>query len=164
MTEPLPLLAQPDPPHRRRPSRNILIAGGAVAVAVIGGTVWAVVATQSTPSATADSGTPTIAATSPTATPSTPAKGKAAGNALRGDVTAESGSTWTVQTRAGKSLTVVISANTSFGTKKRPLTAAQVPAGTTVIITGSETNGALDATRVVTAATARPSASPTITS
>jgi hypothetical protein len=164
MTEPLPLLTQPDAPRRRRPSRNMLIAGAAVAVVVVGGAAWAVVASHSTTTISAGSGTPSIAATSAIASPSTAARGTAPGKALRGDVTAESGSTWTVQTRAGKSVTVVITANTSFGTKKRPLTAAQVPVGTTVIITGSENNGAMDATRVVTAALARSTASPTITS
>ena len=142
----------------------MLIAGTVVAAAVVGGAVWAVVADQSTTAVTAGSGTPSTAASSPSATPSRAAQGKTAAKALRGDVTAESGSTWSVQTRAGKAVTVLITADTSFGTKKQPLTAAQIPAGTTVIITGSQSNGAITATRIVAAATARPAATPTITS
>ncbi len=167
MTQPLPplppVVPEPTARRRRRPSRNQLIAGGAVAVLVVGGVTWGIVASRDQ-SVTAGAGTaaPSVTNSPPvpgSTSPSSPAR-TGAGRATRGQVTAESGSTWTIRTRKGQSVTVVITDNTAFGTKKRPLTAAQIVPGAGVLVTGTDVNGTVTATRVTTVAAAQPTASP----
>lgn len=67
---------------------------------------------------------------------------------ISGKITAERGNTWTVATKAGKNLTVTITAQTQYGTKKQPATAAQFPVGTTVRVTGPRKNTTVTALRI----------------
>lgn len=74
------------------------------------------------------------------------------GHGVRGKVTAENGSTWTVTTQKGKAVTVTLTPTTAFGTKKQPATAAQFPVGSEVRVIGDggkkDAKG-LTATRIV---------------
>lgn len=103
-------------------------------------------------------------APAPTPAPPTSAH-KAAAKGVRGQITAESGSTWTVMNAKGRAFTVTVNGQTAFGTAAAPGTAAQFPVGTTVRVIGSRTGKAVTATRIAPAkspgATPSASAAPT---
>jgi RNase P/RNase MRP subunit p29 len=99
-------------------------------------------------------------APAPTPAPPTSAP-KVAAKGVRGQITAETGSTWTVTNAKGRAFTVTVNGQTAFGTAAAPVTAAQFPVGTTVRVDGSRTGTAVTATRIAPAksAGATPSAS-----
>jgi hypothetical protein len=106
--------------------------------------------------------TPTMTTpTTPAATPGGRSQPKAQG--VRGQITAENGSTWTVMSRAGRSVTVVISANTQFGTKAQPGSASQFVPGSQIAAIGTRSGTTVTATRVFVpaAATSPPGGAPT---
>ncbi len=86
-------------------------------------------------------------APAPTAAPPTSAH-QAAAKGVRGQITAETGSTWTVTNAKGRAFTVTVNGQTAFGTAAAPGTAAQFPVGTTVRVIGSRTGKAVTATRI----------------
>lgn len=89
----------------------------------------------------------------------TPDAAKKAADGVRGEITAETGSTWTVTTARGRAFTVTVDGATVFGTTADPGTAAQFPIGTTVRVTGARNGTAVTATRIAVAkdkATATP--------
>jgi hypothetical protein len=53
---------------------------------------------------------------------------------------------------------VLITPQTTFGTKKAPMSATQIPVGTTVAVTGTLTDNTITATRISVAV--KPSATP----
>jgi hypothetical protein len=88
----------------------------------------------------------------PTPTPAPPSSAhKAAAKGVRGQITAETGSTWTVTNAKGRAFTVTVNGQTAFGTAAAPGTAAQFPVGTTVRVIGSRTGKAVTATRIAPA-------------
>jgi hypothetical protein len=99
------------------------------------------------------SGTGTVAPTSPppaspppAATPVHHARG------VTGQLTAINDSTWTVHTTHGQDVTVTLTPQTQFGTKKTPATAQQFTVGNTVRVIGKrDNNNTITATRVTTA-------------
>lgn len=98
------------------------------------------------------SGTGTVAPTSPppaspppAATPVHHARG------VTGQLTAINDSTWTVHTTHGQDVTVTLTPQTQFGTKKTPAIAQQFTAGNTVRVIGKRDNNTITATRVTTA-------------
>lgn len=108
-------------------------------------------------------GQPVTGAPVPTTAPSGAAhKPAAAGKGVRGQITAETGSTWTVTNSKGRAFTVTVSPQTMFGTAAAPAAAAQFPVGTTVRVVGSRTGTAVTATRIDLAKSpgATPSAAP----
>ncbi|MBA3905319.1 MAG: hypothetical protein H0X35_01340 [Pseudonocardiales bacterium] len=110
------------------------------------------------------SGQPTTGAPAPTTAPSAAGhKPAAADKGVRGQITAETGSTWTVTNAKGKAFTVTVNPQTMFGTAAAPGAAAQFPVGTTVRVAGSRTGTTVTATRITPAksAGATPSAAPT---
>lgn len=110
---------------------------------------------------TACSGLSSEATGTSSATPaptSTPAKTAKSPKGVAGQVTAETGSTWTVKAKNGKQFTVTITPNTQFGTKKQPSTAQQFPVGSEVRVTGTVSGTTVQAARVVVPKT--PPASP----
>lgn len=142
-------------PSFARRHRTRLIAGAATAGAlVIGGVGWAVASAASAPSASP------AAAGTPSASPS--ATHRAAANAIRGTVQSESGSTWTVRTRAGATIKVTITPKTRFGRKDESSSAADFPVGATVVITGRTHDSAVTASRISAPAPSsdEPSSSP----
>jgi hypothetical protein len=70
---------------------------------------------------------------------------------IRGTITAEDGSTWTVTTGANRRFTVTVNPQTAFGTRKAPATAQEFPVGAQVRIAGTVSGSAVTATRVVAA-------------
>ena len=118
---------------------------GALAVATV-----AVAACSDTPAASP----------APSAAP-TPAPGKKVEQGVRGQITAETATSWTVTTAKGKAFTVTVSPQTVFGTKAAAATAAQFPVGTAVRVTGQRTGATVSATRIALAkAHAAPTATP----
>jgi Domain of unknown function (DUF5666) len=98
----------------------------------------------------------------PTAPPPTPAPpaAKPAERGVRGQITAETATTWTVTTAKGKAFTVTVGPQTAFGTKAAPATVAQFPVGATVRVIGTRNGGTVSATRIALAK-AQPTATPT---
>jgi Domain of unknown function (DUF5666) len=117
--------------------------GTQVAIGVVGASVAMGVAAcsggSSNPSVTQSTTAP------PTAT--APVK---AGHAhgLIGQITAENGSTWTVNARNGTQYTVTITPQTQFGTKRAPGTAQQFPVGSTVHVSGTANGNTITASRI----------------
>ena len=85
----------------------------------------------------------------------TPGKGAKAGHngaqarGVRGVITAENGSSWTIRSTAGPNVTVTISTTTKFGTKKVPATKAQFLANSAVVVVGKRTGDTVTARRVI---------------
>jgi hypothetical protein len=126
-----------------------LIGAVVVVAAVVGGVAWALVGTGG-------AGPSAAAAPVPSASPSGRHRGP--GQGVRGSVVSESGSTWTLRKRSGATVTVVITPQTTFGTKKAPMSATQIPVGTTVAVTGPLTDNTITATWI--SAAVKPSATP----
>jgi hypothetical protein len=108
--------------------------------------------------------------TTPGVTPTTTAPPAAAAPAkaghahgLIGQITAENGSTWTINARNGTQHTVAITPQTQFGTKRTPGTAQQFPVGSTVHVSGTANGNTVTASRI-TATRSRHLASTTPTS
>lgn len=159
MTHPLPEFPAftPEPPAPRKPSflrrhRTALVIVAAVLV-LAGGATWAVAASHDPHSSTASSATPSTS--SPAPSPGSPSptgsNGSKAGKhatATRGVITGESGSTWTMRTQAGSTVTVTVGARTKFGTAKAPATKAQLTVGKQVVVSGPVSDGKVDAKRI----------------
>jgi len=88
------------------------------------------------------------AAPPPAAAPTPAPSGTPAEQGVRGQITAETATTWTVTTAKGKAFTVTLGPQTVFGTKAAPGTAAQFPVGTTVRVTGPRNGATVTATRI----------------
>lgn len=67
---------------------------------------------------------------------------------LIGQITAENGSTWTVNARNGTQYTVTITPQTQSGTKRTPGTAQQFPVGSTVHVRGTANGNTITASRI----------------
>lgn len=144
-----PTSTEPSPPVPRRHRARLalaLVAGGAVIAGVSAWTTILITSPSDPPSARTGTGT---TASSPGA--ASGRQGSAAKPAVSGTITAESGSTWTVQTPTGASYTVTIGQDTKFGTVKRPEPQSTFVAGTAVRVTGSTSGTTVDATRVALA-------------
>ena len=154
--------AEPRPSLIRRHPFAYGIAGVLVAVVVLSGlTAWGV--------ATAVESHASMASTaSPMPTASGAPKGKKPANAargIRGTITAINGSTWTVVTKAGPTVSVAVTSTTVFGTKQAPETASAFTTGSSIVVLGTRSGDSLVATRVImpkdgAGVTPTPSASP----
>ncbi|MGH7869510.1 MAG: DUF5666 domain-containing protein [Candidatus Dormibacteraceae bacterium] len=82
------------------------------------------------------------AGTSPTPSPTGALYGVA------GQISAESGSTWTVTNKAGTQYTVTVTSQTQFGTKQYPATQQQFKVGSSVRVRGTGSGTSVTATRV----------------
>lgn len=134
-----------------------LLAEAAVAVIALGGGIgvgFGIVdlGGSSSPAADPTPSSPTISSTTPATTPGGSSQPKLQG--VRGQITAENGSTWTVLSRAGQSVTVVITATTQFGTKAQPGSASQFVPGSQIAAIGSRNGTTVTATRVIVPAAA----------
>lgn len=111
-----------------------------------------------------NSGAPATQATASSGTlPATPpASSSRAGTGLarrglsgvRGQITAESGQSWTVVNRAGRSFTVNLTATTKFGTLAQPAQSSQFVTGSQVAVVGRRSGSTITATRVLVPKTA----------
>ncbi len=95
----------------------------------------------------------------PSAAPTPAPSGKHAEQGVRGQVTAETATSWTVTTAKGKAFTVTVGPQTVFGAAAAPATAAQFPVGTVVRVVGTRNGGTVTATRITRAKT-QPTATP----
>lgn len=68
---------------------------------------------------------------------------------LIGQITAENGSTWTVNARNGTQYTVTITPQTQFGTRRTPSTAQHFPVGSTVHVSGTANGNTITARRII---------------
>jgi uncharacterized protein DUF5666 len=134
------------------------VAGGSyrrtrikVAIGVVGISVTMGVVAACSGGPTTQGATPTTTAP-PTAT--APAKGGQGRHGLIGQITAENGSTWTINARSGTQYTVTITPQTQFGTRRMPGTAQQFPVGSTVRVRGTANGSTVTANRI-TATTPR---------
>jgi Domain of unknown function (DUF5666) len=129
------------------------IAAGVVAVVLVSGlTAWGVgaaVTASLTSSTTAQAPSPTPAPAVGVGT-----TGKAPGRvALRATIQSIDGSSWTVLTRKGATVTVTVTSATQFGTKKSAETASSFAVGDGIVLVGTRAaDGTATATRVVNAA------------
>jgi electron transfer flavoprotein alpha subunit len=89
-----------------------------------------------------------VAGCSSAAPPPAPAPATPTDQGVRGQITAETATTWTVTTAKGKAFTVTVGPQTVYGTKAAPATAAQFPVGTMVRVTGARTGTTVAATRI----------------
>ena len=122
---------------------------------------WRTLAVAGVAYAALDGSSTSIAATSPTTATSTtlPASGSTTGSTskrgrhlrvLRGQITAISGSTWTVESRDGIAITVVITPTTQFGTRAAPSSQSSFNVGNQVGVAGTRTGPTtVTATRIV---------------
>jgi hypothetical protein len=133
-----------------------LLAEAGVAVIALGGGVgvgFGISDSGGSASTVADP-TPTAPTTPATTAPKSQSQPKAQG--VRGQITAENGSTWTVMSRAGKSVTVDISSSTQFGTKAQPASASQFVPGSQIAAIGTRAGTTVTATRVFVPVAANP--------
>jgi hypothetical protein len=91
------------------------------------------------------------ASPSASATSAPQASGHAARHGIRGTITAEDGSTWTVTNGANHRFTVTVNPQTAFGTRKAPATAQEFPVGAQVRVAGTVSGSVVTATRVMAA-------------
>jgi len=164
---PPPYHPAPPPPERRTPwsrltaavrSHRLPVEIGALVVALLAGTGVGLALDGGGTGASVPASAP-VPATSPptTAAPRVaPADGL---RAVRGRITAESSSNWTVVTARGRSITVVISPSTKFGTAAAPSSAGQFAVGDTVVVRGALSSSSIVAARVLVPRT--PSVPPT---
>ncbi len=125
--------------HRSRAE----VVGAVVALAAgigIGAAVWASGAGTTTDSVSASTSTPS------TSTPAVSPRH----HGVRGLISAESGSTWSVTTPAGQVVTVTLTPQTRFGTRAAPATEGQFVVGSPVTVVGQPAGGAITAQRVYT--------------
>lgn len=122
------------------------VAAAVVLVGAAGGTSYAV-ASSSSPSSAAPAATSSAAA--PTTTGKHGSKDQA-GHPVKGVISAENGSTWTITTTYGRAVTVSITPETSFGSSS----AAAFPQGSTAVVKGTRSGETVTATSVATAPSA----------
>jgi F0F1-type ATP synthase membrane subunit c/vacuolar-type H+-ATPase subunit K len=131
-----------------RNHRSIALIGGGVLV--LGAGIGAGIGLSNLGS----SGPSAASAVSTTTTTTAPmgATGRHGGahKGVRGQITNENGSTWTVLTELGKTVTVDITPSTQFGTLASPGTESSFPVGSEIAATGARSAGVVTATRIFT--------------
>lgn len=119
-----------------------LLAGTGIGLAFDGGGSGSV--------ASSTSAAPTPGAQSPTPAAGNPFVGPAQKlQFVRGQITAESTSTWTVVTPRGRGVTVTLTPTTKFGTAVSPSSAAQFVVGGTAVVRGKLSGSTITAVRIV---------------
>jgi Domain of unknown function (DUF5666) len=102
--------------------------------------------------------TPSPAAPSASPSPAPQVSGHAERRGVRGTITAEDGSTWTVTNAANRQFIVTVNPQTAFGTRTAPASAQEFPVGTQVRVVGTISGSTVTATRIVAADAAKPQA------
>ncbi|GGF10114.1 hypothetical protein [Williamsia phyllosphaerae] len=82
-----------------------------------------------------------------------------------GTITAESGPSWTIAARNGRTVTITVGQNTRFGTAKKPQQQSDFVVGDRIAVVGKSDSGTISATRVAkrVAKTGEPGAPTTAT-
>ena len=156
----------PAPPGFGRRNAVALVACAVAVVAVVIAVVALISSGDTSSPATASAGliSPTSASAAPqSSNPQGAAPGSRNGGAraIRATIVSESGSSWTVRTARGQTVTVTITPQTQFGTVKAPAAQSDFATGDSVVISGSVDNGAATATRVAAARNPGAGTSPT---
>ena len=133
---------------RRHPIASGIVAGAVAVILVAGITAWGV-GTVVTASLTSSTSGMSMGAPTPTAAPTTgPTKGQAAGGArangrlaFRATIQSMDGSSWTILTKKGQTVTVTITSSTQFGTKRMAATVSSFAVGDSVVIVATPTAG-----------------------
>ncbi len=142
--QPYEPLSFSQPPRRRRRLLWSLMGG-----LVVAGAVAATVVLTTSGSSSRASATP-LPTTIPSS-PSTTAPHRVATRpAVRGTIEAEQGSTWTLKTARGATVTVTVTPQTAWGTPAAPATESQFVTGDKVVVMGHRAHGSVTATRVLT--------------
>lgn len=68
---------------------------------------------------------------------------------VAGTITAINGSTWTIQTSKGDPFTVMVGADTKYGSAKAPAQVTDFAVGDRIVVAGTRSGTTVDATRVV---------------
>ncbi len=137
----------PQPSAFRRHPWAFGIPIGVIAVILVSGlTAWGVTALVSAPLTPMGASSP-MAMSSATAAPATGAPQKREG--VRGTITAIAGSSWTIATKAGPTVTITVNSSTLYGTKAAPAAASDFAVGDSVAVIGTRTGDTGVATRVV---------------
>lgn len=161
--------AAEDGPRRRA---WLPLAAAGVAGLVIGAVGTAVVMSDGSSSSARTASTPlgsssaVAGSTGPGPTSATNGKSaNAKAHGVRGVITAENGSTWTVRSAAGPTVTVTVTTKTKFGTKKAAAARSDFMVHSAVTVLGARTGDHVTARRLVMARTGQgakaPTASPT---
>lgn len=120
----------------RRHVRPLIGTGVATAFLAVGGIAYA---------ANSSAGAPPLTAAAPASVPAAATSTAGAANAkgrlriARGTITAMDGSTWTVRTARGLTLTVTVTSKTRFGTKAAPSAASSFHVGSPIAVAGRRT-------------------------
>ena len=170
-TEPIPFV--PPPPNRPTPRESWLrrhatsMAAIAIAIAVGAVAIWfgatAAVSGDSTWTAVS-AAPPEMASATPTPVATSTSKGASAAGArtiVRAVIVNQSGSTWTVRTRADALTRITITPRTRFGTDGTAGASHRFRPGEDVVILGAVANGLVTADWVIAARPHRSGASAT---
>jgi len=130
-----------------------LLAGTGIGFALDGGGPGTGAASPAPSSAATASPGPAPAAGTPVVAPADKLRG------IRGRITAEGASTWTLVTPRGRAVTVTLTPTTTFGTAASPSSAAQFAVGDTIAVRGTSTGATITAVRIAVPRT--PSSPPT---
>jgi len=136
---------------------TVAVAGTAV-LALGAGVAYGAVGGGGATSVASGSPTTTPTTTSPTGQASGPSAGSKASTRrrreFRATITAISGSTWTVHTRSGVTVTLLVTSTTKFGTRAAPSAQSSFAVGAEVGVVGVRTGrDAVTASRVAVART-----------
>jgi Domain of unknown function (DUF5666) len=158
-TQPIPYLPAPGAPEHSPPAvpragfwRRHRVAVAMTALALGGAAVGVGVGLDLTRGGS--STTVTAVQTPATSAPASSAATRPSSRQRRhilGVIQSVSGSTWTVRTRAGASITVIVTPQTQFGSAKNPGSPEQFAAGDSVVVAGAADDRQLTATRIVAA-------------
>lgn len=75
-------------------------------------------------------------------------KGQAGQRPTRATIVSEGSTSWTVRTRQGKTVTITITPQTQFGTKKAPASRTQFTVGKQIAVIGQQSGTGITATRI----------------
>jgi len=130
-----------------------LLAGTGIGFAFDGGGAGSSAASPAPASPAAASPSPPPVAGTPVVAPADKLRG------IRGQITAESASTWNVVTPRGRAVTVTLTPTTRFGTAVSPSSASQFAVGDAIVVRGTLTGSTITAVRIAVPRT--PSSPPT---
>lgn len=141
-----PSAGEPGKAPRRR--RMLIAVAAAVVIAGVGIGVGVAASGDDSTSRANSPGAPSSTTSGSPGTGNSQNGKKGRQQGTRGTITAESGSTWTLQTDQGKTVQVTITADTKFGTQKAPASKTDFPVGTTVAVLVKPGTGTMTAARV----------------
>jgi hypothetical protein len=129
----------------RAHGRQSIIAALVVVTLAVSGVAYAV--SNSGGSSTSPAAAPPTSAPTTTA-PASPAAPAKRHPVLRGLLTAIGPGNWTVRTRTGQTIAVIVNPQTQFGTRKAPLASSAFAIGDRIVVSGPQTAITVVAARI----------------